>query len=142
MRVRFRCDPALRDLLPPPRPAREALPDWLRKMPAMAFSSSHRQDLRTLKHCPPFIDAMTHGFVMSLPCDVTASAGELRWDWRLPPLTVEGHTRSPMSFSCSPTDAGHAIFRWAGHGRQIQQLLDRRTAEGMVVDGDPPDQSL
>jgi hypothetical protein len=35
---------------------------------------------------------------MSLPCDVTVSAGELRWEWQLPPLTVEGHTRSPVSF--------------------------------------------
>jgi hypothetical protein len=110
MRVRFRCDPALRDFLPPPRPARDALPDWLRKMPAMAFSDSHCQTVRTLKHCPPFIDAMTHGFVMSLPCDVTVNACELRWDWQIPPLTVEGHTRSPVSFHVPTQMKGTPFF--------------------------------
>jgi hypothetical protein len=110
MRVRFRCDPALREVLPPPRPARDALPGWLRQMPATAFSSSHSQNVRTLKHCPPFIDAMTYGFVMSLPCDVTVSAGEFRWDWKLPPLTTEGHTRSPVSFHVPAQMQGTPLF--------------------------------
>ena len=98
MRVLFRCDPALIDLLPRPRPAREALPDWLRRMPASAFSESHGHSVRTVKQCPPFVDAMTHGFVMTLPCDVEVAKGEFRWDWPLPPLSVQGHTRSPLSF--------------------------------------------
>ena len=98
MRVRFRCDPALRDLLPPPRPAREALPDWLRKMPATALSTSHGQDVRTLKHCPPFVDAMTHGFVIPLPCDVEVRGGRLGWSWDLSKLVSEFHPRAPLSF--------------------------------------------
>ncbi len=98
MRVRFRCDPALIDVLPRPTAARSALPEWLRKMPASAHSDTHGHDVRTLKHCPPFIDAMMHGFVVPLPCDVHVAKGELSWDWRLPPLSVEGHTRSPISF--------------------------------------------
>jgi hypothetical protein len=38
MRMIFRCDPALSDHLPRPLPARAALPDWLRAMPATAHS--------------------------------------------------------------------------------------------------------
>ena len=38
MRIVFRCDPALRDRLPPPVLARAALPDWLRHMPRTAAS--------------------------------------------------------------------------------------------------------
>ena len=98
MQITFRCDPALVDLLPRPKLAREVIPDWLRKMPAKAFSELHDRDIRTVKQCPPFIDAMTHGFMILLPCDVQVEQGVFRWDWALPELTVEGHPRSPISF--------------------------------------------
>src|SRR5258708_2558684 len=61
MRVTFKCDPALIDLLPRPRLAREAVPDWLRAMPASAFSDVDGVDVRTVKQCPPFVDAMSYG---------------------------------------------------------------------------------
>jgi len=98
MRIKFRCDPALLDLLPRPALARAALPEWLRTMPASAFSPSHGHEVRTVKQCPPFIDAMMYGFVIPLPCDVHVSNGEMTWDWALPPLSVVDHTRSPISF--------------------------------------------
>ena len=75
MRVIFRCDPALVDLIPKPVPARQALPDWLRSMPRHAFSDVHGEDVRTVKQCPPFVDAMAQGFVIPLPCDVTVRGG-------------------------------------------------------------------
>ena len=119
MKIVFRCDPALIDLLPRPMPARQALPDWLRSMPAMAFSDVHGQDIRTVKQCPPFIDAMSHGFIIPLPCDVHVANGVLCWDWDLPPLSVPGHTRSPISFhtpaqvSGTPLhDAARAIVKF------------------------------
>ncbi|MGP0060032.1 MAG: hypothetical protein ACLPID_12180 [Beijerinckiaceae bacterium] len=98
MRVVFRCDPALIDTLARPVPARHALPDWIRDMPGMAYSAVHGQDVRTVKHCPPFIDAMSYGFIMPLPCDVMVRDGVLSWDWDLPALSVEAHPRSPISF--------------------------------------------
>jgi hypothetical protein len=49
MRVIFRCDPALVDLIPKPVPARLAMPDWLRSMPRHAFSDVHGEDVRTVK---------------------------------------------------------------------------------------------
>ena len=106
MRVIFRCDPALIDVLPRPVPARQALPDWLRAMPNKAFSQTHGQDVRTLKQCPPFVDAMIHGFVMPLACDVRVSEGKFAWDWNLPPLSVESHPRSPLSFHVPAQMAG------------------------------------
>ncbi len=44
MRMTFRCDPALSDHLPRPVPARTALPDWLRAMPATAHSDIHGRE--------------------------------------------------------------------------------------------------
>ena len=98
MRIVFRCDPALVDILPRPIPAREALPDWLRSMQRAVLSPAHGQELRTVKQCPPFVDAMSHGFVIPLPCDVTVDGGRLSWDWDLPPLASRLHPRAPLSF--------------------------------------------
>jgi hypothetical protein len=67
-------------------------------MPASAFSETHALDVRTVKQCPPFVDAMAHGFIMPLPCDVMVREGRLSWDWDLPPLSIEAHPRSPVSF--------------------------------------------
>ena len=98
MQITFRCDPALIDRLPRPAPARSFLPDWLREMPRAAFSELHEGEVRTVKHCPPFVDAMSQGFVIPLPCDVTVADGRLSWDWDLPELAVALHPRAPVSF--------------------------------------------
>ncbi|HUO00062.1 MAG TPA: hypothetical protein VMU69_27975 [Bradyrhizobium sp.] len=98
MRVTFRCDPALIDNLERPIPARQVLPKWLRNMPGTDWSALHGESIRTVKHCPPFIDAMAYGFIMPLPCDVRMHDGVLSWDWDLPQLTADAHPRSPISF--------------------------------------------
>jgi hypothetical protein len=67
MKITFRCDPALVDLLPRPLPARAVLPDWLRAMAPRVPSPVHQRSIRTVKQCPPFVDAMSHGFMMLLP---------------------------------------------------------------------------
>ena len=56
-------------------PARGVLPDWLRAMPAKAHSDIHGRDIRTVKQCPPFIDAMAYGVMILLPCDVAVDRG-------------------------------------------------------------------
>ena len=111
MRVTFRCDPALIDRLERPVPARTKLPDWLRAMPATAFSDLHGAAVRTVKQCPPFVDAMGHGFVVPLPCDVHVADGRLSWDWDLPPLSIEAHPRSPLSFHAPAQVAGTPFDR-------------------------------
>jgi hypothetical protein len=98
MNIIFRCDPALFDLLPRPVLGAAALPDWLRKMAPRTFSPVHQRSIRTVKQCPPFVDAMTHGFMVLLPCDVTVNEGKFSWDWALPPLNMSGHPGSPLSF--------------------------------------------
>lgn len=98
MRIVLRCDPALRDWLPPPVPAREALPDWLRRMAPRAPSALHGRAIRTVKQCPPFVDAMTHGFTVLLPCDVEVAGGRFSWHWPHPAPSVAQHPRAPLSF--------------------------------------------
>jgi hypothetical protein len=114
MKIVFRCDPAIADLLPRPKPAREGLPDWLKSMPRTAYSEFHGQNIRTVKQCPPFIDAMSTGFLIPLPCDIAVENGRFTWDWPLAPLAVEGHTRSPLSFHVPAQLEGSPLF---GKGR-------------------------
>ena len=106
MNIIFRCDPALIHFLPRPIPAHQALPEWLRSMPSKEFSELHGREIRTVKQCPPFVDAMSHGFMILLPCDVFVEQGVFTWDWDLPPLTVEEHPSSPLSFHVPAQIAG------------------------------------
>jgi hypothetical protein len=109
MNITFRCDPALIDVLPRPLPAKAALPAWLREMAPRVPSSVHQRSIRTVKQCPPFVDAMTHGFMMLLPCDVQVQAGAFSWSWPLPALEVPGHPRAPLSFHVPEQIAGSPL---------------------------------
>ncbi len=112
MNITFRCDPALIDLLPRPVPARAALPDWLRAMAPRAESAVHGREIRTVKQCPPFVDAMRHGFMLVLPCDVTVAPGmQFSWNWPLPDLEVAGHPHAPLSFHVPEQVAGSPLAR-------------------------------
>jgi hypothetical protein len=114
MRVIFRCDSALIDHLPKPIPARSALPDWLRRMPATAFSPIHGGEVRTVKQCPPFVDAMMHGFVFTLPCDIHIKNGVFSWDWPIPRPVAHQHPRAPLSFHV-PAQVEGAPFHDPNH---------------------------
>lgn len=114
MKIFFRCDPALIDLLPQPVAAKASLPQWLRQMPPRAPSTVHQRSIRTVKQCPPFVDAMAHGFLILLPCDVVVQDGRFSWDWPLPVLAVPGHPRAPLSFHVPEQLAGSPL----AHGQQ------------------------
>ena len=110
MKITFRCDPALIDLLPRPVPARSALPDWLRAMAPRTASAVHGREIRTVKQCPPFVDAMRHGFMLVLPCDVAVAPGmQFSWNWPLPDLSVQGHPHAPLSFHVPEQIAGSPL---------------------------------
>jgi len=111
MRMIFRCDPALADHLPRPAPARGGIPDWLRRMPAKAHSQIHGRDIRTVKQCPPFVDAMAYGVLIPLPCDVTVERGAFSWAWDIPQPATSGHPRAPLSFHPAAQFAGAPFAR-------------------------------
>jgi hypothetical protein len=106
MKVRFRCDPALEAVLPKPFPARRGLPDWLKAMPMTAHSAMHDAEIRTVKQCPPFVDAMMAGFLIPLPCEVRYADGAFDWNWPIPAPSVPGHARAPLSFHAAAQVTG------------------------------------
>ncbi len=99
MIIKFRCLPKLAPILPEPIPAKRATPEWLKQMPMTSLIQELEHEVQTVKQCPPFIDAMTAGFLMLLPCDLKFSKGRFDWNWKEFPGVVAGHTaRSPISF--------------------------------------------
>ena len=98
MRMIFRCDPALTNHLPRPVPARGTLPDWLRAMPAKAHSEIHGREIRTVKQCPPFVDAMAYGVHDPAAVRRRGRSGAFSWAWDIPEPATSGHPRAPLSF--------------------------------------------
>lgn len=81
--LQFLCDPQDHGVIAEPVPAKAALPDWFRQIPAIdkAELSATNNGL-TIKRCMPFLDAMTTGWVLPL-------AAEVRLDVRDDGRTVE-----------------------------------------------------
>jgi hypothetical protein len=80
VRITFRCVPKLAEVLPRPVPALEGLPEWLKVMPSTVHSALKDGDIDTVKRCPPFVDAMSYGYLMPLVADLTFRSGRLSWD--------------------------------------------------------------
>jgi hypothetical protein len=106
----FRCPGELEGLLPPPIPAGQGLPDWLRTMPAEAYSALGAVTDDTVKRCPPFVDAMTQGFLIPLFCDVRVENGEFTWDTDLPAGTSVDFARSPIGLHDAAQVTGTPLF--------------------------------
>jgi len=98
MRVVFRCPPALAGLIPAPAAATRSLPAWLRAMPRTAFAEESAGEVATVKQCPPFIDAMSTGFVIPLAVDLTVEDGTIAWDWDPPAALADVYPRAPLGF--------------------------------------------
>ena len=109
MKVHFRCPPELAGILPRPFVAKRGLPEWLKRMAATAPSADVDGEIRTVKQCPPFIDAMGFGFMVPLAADIRVQGGRFEWDWELGPSSVGGYTRSPLSFHLAEQLAGAPI---------------------------------
>ena len=109
--IRARCHPKLRPILPEPAPAQQALPDWLRTMPSEVVAASlGGEAVRTLKHCPPIIDALSTGVIIPLATDLHVANGEVAWDWDPPILEDALISRAPVGLHV-PEQASGAPFR-------------------------------
>jgi hypothetical protein len=110
MTLTFRCPAALQDLLPPPIPAVRGLPDWFKAMPQKAFSATAGRVEFTVKKCPPFIDAMTCGFLIPLAIDLEVCDGEFTWDFEVPQGYVSEFSHSPIDFHDPAQALGTPFF--------------------------------
>ena len=125
--ITARCHPALAPLLPRPVAASDARPDWLASMPAKVASPTlGGAEVRTLKHCPPFIDALSLGILMPLAADLVVENGEIAWDWSPPPTPDAPLTRAPVGLHVPEQAAGTPL---PVQGRMIVKFTNYWTLE-------------
>jgi hypothetical protein len=110
MTLTFRCPPALESVLPRPIPAVLGLPDWFKALPQKAFNPTMGKEVETVKKCPPFIDAMTYGFLILLPIDLKVQEGEFTWNFDVPEGVVSEYSHSPIGFHDPSQIAGTPFF--------------------------------
>jgi len=87
-----------------------ALPDWLKSMPPQAFSTIMGREDNTVKRCPPFVDAMTSGFLIPLICDLRVEDGEITWDVDFPQADAVYFARSPIGVHDASQVTGTPLF--------------------------------
>jgi hypothetical protein len=110
MTLRFRCPRELESILPRPIPAMLGLPDWFKALPQKAFNPTMGAEAQTVKKCPPFIDAMTYGFLIPLPVDLEVRDGEFTWSFDVPKGFVSEYSHSPIGFHDGSQVAGTPFF--------------------------------
>ena len=98
MTIIFRCAPELEAVLPKPIPAVQGLPEWFKKLSHTAFNPALDGMGLTVKKCPPFIDAMTYGFMLPLVADLKVENGEFTWERDVPLGDASNPSRSPIAF--------------------------------------------
>jgi hypothetical protein len=98
MALTFRCPPELDPILPRPIPAVRGLPDWFKALPVKTYNATMGEETQTVKKCPPFIDAMTYGFLIPLVADLEVRDGEFTWDFQVPEGFVSEYSHSPIGF--------------------------------------------
>jgi hypothetical protein len=133
MVLTFRCPAELEGLIPPPVPATLGLPDWLKAMPAQAFNALGQEETPTVKRCPPFIDAMTSGFLLPLICDLKVENGEFIWENDLPPGGAVGFVRSPIGFHDSSQVSGTPLFDGGRFLIKFHNLWTIEAPEGFAL---------
>jgi hypothetical protein len=108
--VTFRCQSELEHLLPRPIPAALGLPGWYKALPQKVFDPTDGKQAKAVKKCPPFIDAMTYGFLIPLAMDLEIRDGEFFWDLDVPAGFVSEYSHSPIDFHDPSQVAGTPFF--------------------------------
>ncbi len=110
MTLTFRCPKELEGVLPRPVPAALGVPTWLKTMPQQAFNALNGSTTDTVKRCPPFVDAMTSGFLIPLICDLKVENGEFTWDNDIAPGGELNFVRSPLGLHDASQVTGTPLF--------------------------------
>lgn len=97
-KVTFTTYPDLYGVIPEPIPARSMLPDWFKKL--KGFGHEELDDptawpSRSIKRCPPVLDAMVSGWILTTPAEMSIVVNEdgsgVEWRTDLNYNVIEDH---------------------------------------------------
>ena len=93
--IEFLCTKQDWDVIPKPFPAGKFMPEWFKKLPPKVDKRNILEN-NTIKRCPPFIDAMTTGWIIPLCADVQIQTNEdasnIQTNWKFYKNVVETHS--------------------------------------------------
>lgn len=107
-----------RNELPAPEPVKKHVPKWYKAMDSWVGGSPKVENFgsnSTVKHCIPFLESMTTGYVLRLHTDVQVTrvpgfeTPKLTWMMAPDPLAL----RDPAGGRGFPVPAGHDKDHWA-----------------------------
>ncbi len=145
-KITFTCEPGDHGVIAPPVPAKAYLPEWFRKLPAVdeAVTGLNNTGL-TVKRCMPFLDAMTTGWIITLPATVRLEISEsgtrvdAGWDFDRTLVSNHGaHQVSGNPFGARPPCKFHNFWTVAtppGWSCLFVQPLNRPNGVFEVVAG-------
>lgn len=105
-----------------PIPAKSLLPDWYKN----AYPTINNEELKiinfnkrngTYKKCVPFMDAMTSGYVVTLPADILVSKddnNEVFCQWMVNGNIISLHGEQEHPGFPIPEDYNNRVFTWLG----------------------------
>ncbi|MGE0241066.1 MAG: hypothetical protein AB7F09_20970 [Parvibaculaceae bacterium] len=94
--IDFLCDPQDLGVIAEPVPAKLAMPDWFKRLPAIdAAAVSATNNGLTVKRCMPFLDAMTLGFILPLAAttrlEIKEGGKTVEAGWEFDKIMVSNH---------------------------------------------------
>jgi len=103
--ISFRCYQEDWDVIPVPYPAGKFMPEWFKTLKPKVKDEKGKQlvgfDTSTIKRCPPFLDALTAGYIIPLAADVHIKSNEdcsrLTWEWKFNKTLIEEHSPKQLN---------------------------------------------
>ena len=100
--------------IPEPYPARKLTPGWYKALPPRLHAGL---ESGTLKRCPPFLDAMTMGWIIPLAADVEIKSNEdasgIEYNWQFHRPMIENHVKDQVTNEkCPAPHANQPPMKW------------------------------
>lgn len=128
--LRFITDEDKYNKLPKPSSAASILPSWYKNIDGDLSSIETEVDkaTRTVRRCAPFLDAMSSGWIIKIPCDILWSRredGTIAFDWDASFTPVIKHPPSQLGpdFSDTQTTIVKFLGKWYVNAPEEYSLL-------------------
>lgn len=102
--IEFLCEPKFYNIIPKPFSSKKLMPTWYKRLPQKIVPEGKEGPgglkSSTIKRCPPFLDAMSVGWILPLCADVQITTNEdasyIEWNTEFDYPVVENHIASQI----------------------------------------------